>query len=307
MTEIQVMGNTAIGSITKAETDVQVATAKEYPRDLAAFRKNLLMMATVDEETAKSCGYSLPRADKEITGPSVRLAELALQQFGNIRVATRLVEVGEKTLTAQAYGWDLENNTAVSTETTRRITKRNGKRYDDDMVVVTGNAAKAIALRNVVFKLIPWSLIKETYDATVQIAGGTPEQIQGRFANALTYFEKTYKVNEEALLKLVKKKSRADLTTLDIATLEGTHQALKDGTATVEGTFFSGNGGETTDAEFEEVPEEKASKEETPDPLFEGNGVQATDAEKEDAVDQKAAPLTAEAETEIPDEKGVDY
>ena len=44
-----------------AELDVQISTAKAYPRSIAKFQKDALTFATVDEETAGSMFYVLPK------------------------------------------------------------------------------------------------------------------------------------------------------------------------------------------------------------------------------------------------------
>ena len=63
-------------AVERANVDSQVATAKQYPRDISRSVNNSIAMATMDYATAQSCGYALPRGGKPITGPSVHLAKL---------------------------------------------------------------------------------------------------------------------------------------------------------------------------------------------------------------------------------------
>ena len=42
----------ALELIQRAEIDMQIATAKKYPRDLAKVKRRMLDFATLDEETA---------------------------------------------------------------------------------------------------------------------------------------------------------------------------------------------------------------------------------------------------------------
>src|SRR6185369_14649302 len=77
----------------REEIDIQIATAKRYPRSITAFKRQCLEMATLDEETAGSMYYVLPRAGKKIEGPSVRLAEIAGSAWGNLRSKSYIVEV----------------------------------------------------------------------------------------------------------------------------------------------------------------------------------------------------------------------
>jgi hypothetical protein len=98
----------------KAEIDQQISTAKAYPRVISRIVGNILSLATLDEETAKECIYALPRANKAIKGPSIRLAEIIASQWGNCRQAARVVHVDrfEKYVEAEGVFHDLESNSA---------------------------------------------------------------------------------------------------------------------------------------------------------------------------------------------------
>jgi hypothetical protein len=111
--EVEFIQPGALELIQRAEIDMQIATAKRYPRDLSKVKKRMLDFATLDEETAESCFYTLPRDGKTIQGPSVRLAEIAVACYQNIRVASRVIANDGRVITAQAACLDLENNTLV--------------------------------------------------------------------------------------------------------------------------------------------------------------------------------------------------
>ena len=64
-----------VDAIERANIDSQVSTAKQYPRDIRRSIDNSIVIATMNLDTAQSCGYSLPRGGKLITGPSVHLAK----------------------------------------------------------------------------------------------------------------------------------------------------------------------------------------------------------------------------------------
>ncbi len=90
--EVEVISGNALELMQRAEIDMQVSTAKKYPRpDPSAIKKKMESFATMDEETAESCFYSLPRDGKTIQGPSVRLAEIAVACYGNLRAASRVI------------------------------------------------------------------------------------------------------------------------------------------------------------------------------------------------------------------------
>src|SRR5690606_17376874 len=79
--ELQVVSGGALSELTRAEIDMQIATAKRYPRSLTQFKESAMEMACLDEETAASMFYVLPRDGKKIEGPSVRLAEVVGSAF----------------------------------------------------------------------------------------------------------------------------------------------------------------------------------------------------------------------------------
>ena len=152
---MQVSNAETLAALTRSEIDVQVATAHQYPRNLSRVLNNIETLATMDEDVAGSCFYTLRRQGKVIEGPSVRMAEIIASSWGNLRVQARIISNDGKMITAQGICHDLESNYATSTEVKRRITDKNGKTFSEDMQVVTGNAACAIAMRNALFKVVP--------------------------------------------------------------------------------------------------------------------------------------------------------
>src|SRR6185436_14130544 len=68
---------------TRGEIDMQISTAKKWPRSIKKFKETAAEMATLDEDTAAACIYALPRDGKTIEGPSARLAEIILSAWGN--------------------------------------------------------------------------------------------------------------------------------------------------------------------------------------------------------------------------------
>ena len=149
----------------RANIDIQVSTAKQYPRSISRCANNAVALVTMDKDTAQSCGYALPRGGKPITGPSVHLAKIIAQQYGNLRAEAKVVEITDKQVVSRGTAWDLENNYAVSFEVRRSIVGKNGNRFSDDMITVTGNAANSIAYRNAIFGIVPKSITDKAYKA----------------------------------------------------------------------------------------------------------------------------------------------
>lgn len=228
-----------VGSIDRTERaniDVQVATAKQYPRSISRCANNVVAIVTMDKNTAQSCGYALPRGGKPITGPSVHLAKIIAQQYGNMRAEAKVVEITDKQVVSRGTAWDLESNYAVSFEVRRSIVGRNG-RFSDDMITVAGNAANAIAYRNAVLTLVPKPIVDKAYQAAQHLITGdlsNEEMLIKRRDGAIKHFVDTYGISEEEVIKLCGKYTVNQIQADEIALLLGIAQSLKDGDTTVE-------------------------------------------------------------------------
>lgn len=222
--------------VEKAQVDVQITTAKQYPRNLSRVKTNAVALVTMDVETAKSCKYALPRGGKPITGASVHLARILAQQYGNIRAEAKVVEITERQIVSRGTAWDLESNYAVAYEVRRSIWGKTG-RYNDDMITVTGNAANAIAYRNAVLAIIPKGIIDAASKAAQDFITGdlTDEAIMlKRRKKMLDYFNDEYNIKEEEVLAMLGKQTVNQIKAEQIAIMINTEQALKDGDTTVE-------------------------------------------------------------------------
>lgn len=221
----------------RANIDIQVSTAKQYPRSISRCTNNVVVLATMDRETAQSCGYALPRGGKPITGPSVHLAKIIAQQYGNLRVDAKVVEITDRQVVSRGTAWDLENNFAVAFEVRRSIISSKGTRYSDDMITVTGSAANSIAFRNAVFGIVPKSITTKAYKAAQHFITGDlsdEEKLIKRRDAAIKYFIDNYAITEEEVIKLCGKHTVNQIQADEIALLLGFTQSLKDGDTTID-------------------------------------------------------------------------
>ncbi len=226
-----------IDAVERANVDSQVATAKQYPRDLARSINNSIVMATTDYNTAQMCGYALPRGGKPITGPSVHLAKLIVSNWGNIRAEAKVVKITDKQVISRGTCWDLENNVATAFEVRRSIIGKGGQRYTDDMITVTGNAANSIAYRNAVFSVIPKAVTEKVYQAAQHYITGDlsdEEKLVTRRKKCIDFFKDEYNITEEEVIALCGKQTVNQIKADQIALLLGITQSLKDGDVTVE-------------------------------------------------------------------------
>ena len=226
-----------IDAVERANVDSQVATAKQYPRDLSRSVNNSIAMATMDAATAQSCGYALPRGGKPITGPSVHLAKLIVSNWGNMRAEAKVVQITDKQVISRGTCWDLENNVATAFEVRRSIVGKNGKRFSDDMITVTGNAANSIAYRNAVFSVIPKAITDKVYQAAQHFITGDlsdEEKLVARRKKCIDFFRDEYGITENEVVMLCGKQTVNQIKADQIALLLGITQSLKDGDTTVE-------------------------------------------------------------------------
>lgn len=240
--EVVVISNDieAIEAMNRAEYDVQIATAKKYPRNLTRVKDNIVAIATMSKEMAETCRYALPRGGKSLSGPSVHLARVMAQQYGNIRVDSRVKQITDKQIISEAVCFDLETNYAVKVEVRRSILNKYGERFSDDMITVTGNAASAIAYRNAVLSVIPKSITDVAYNASIRMITGdltTEDKLITARKKAIEYFKDNYNVTDEQIFKAIGVRSMGQIKAEQIADLRGLEQSIKDGDTTPDEAF----------------------------------------------------------------------
>ena len=227
---------TALESLERASVDLQISTARRYPRKLAIVKDRMLSLATLDEETAASCFYRLNREGKAIEGPSVRLAEIAASSYGNLTFGARVVSNNGKLITAQGYCHDLETNVRSVIEVQRRITRRDGSTYSEDMQVVTGNAACSIAARNAIFKVVPFAFVKPIYSAAKAAAVGDLTTLAERRTKMVAKFE-SLGVPAKKIFESLGKGGLEEIGLNELEHLIGLYGAIRDGDQTIDEAF----------------------------------------------------------------------
>lgn len=255
---VEVMQTEQLQSMDRAEIDMQIATAKRFPRNIQQCLDNIRALSMIDEDTMESCFYHLERKDKdgqikEIEGMSVRMAEIFVSCWGNLRVATRIIGNDGRKITAQGICFDVQNNVAVSCETSRRITNKNGKTYSDDMQIVTGNAASAIAFRNAVFKVIPAAVTKAvTNEIRQRLLEMTSTKISQKRRNAVEWFTKRG-VTESELKKYLGTDNLETISAEEIVNLRGVATAIREGSSSIDEVFRNNSDDRTVSDRKEEI------------------------------------------------------
>jgi len=280
VTELEPVQIPALVAMQEGEINSQIATAKRFPRSVDQFRKRALGMVTLSTDIAQSCYYKLKRGGKIIEGPSVRLAEIALACWTNLRAGSRVISIDDRYVRSQGAFMDLETNSAVSVEVVRRITNKEGKRFDDDLIMVTSNAANSIAFRNACFKVIPGVFVQELLEAARKCARGDTKTLETRRQNALQAFS-DLGVSEKKVLIWLGRKGKGEIDLQDLVNLFGLLTAIKDGETTVKETF-----------------ESLSSKPQVSDPAELKDGEKAPEGMEEKKEDPPAEKIKAPAEND---------
>lgn len=225
-----------ISHLNREEIDMQISTARRYPRSIKQFRQETAEMACLDEETAASMFYALPRGGKKIEGPSARFAEVVGAAYGNLRYGARTIGTEGNFVIAEGVCFDVQKNVIATVQVRRRITDKNNKRFNDDMIQVTGNAACSIALRNAIFKVVPMGLVKDIYEQAKLTSIGKAKSLTEQRHKMMEWYAKAG-ATEEMVLKSLGRAGLDDVTTDDLILLRGLVNAIKDGDVTIESAF----------------------------------------------------------------------
>jgi hypothetical protein len=257
--------------------EVMIEYAHRWPRDVRKCVDDMIAMATADDDTAMDVFYRMERKDKKkrknsktgaweeyetikvISGPSVRMAEIAISCWGSTRSAARSLGLQGNVVKAQAYVQDLEKLNSAAWEVDRRATTKSGNLFSEDMQIVTANAAAAIAYRNAVFKVIPKVWIDKAVDAAkrkINSAKPTKERLERVFQR----FDKMG-VKGHQLLDWLGVDSIEYVGADMLERLIGLGTAIKDGDTTIEAEFGTAQPAEPQD---QEQPQEQPPAQEVP-------------------------------------------
>lgn len=257
---VQIVGSDMLAAITRGEIDVQISTAKKYPRSMTAFKARAVEMATMDEETAESCLYCRPVGKKKnektgkweeeyAEGMSIRMAEIVAASYGNLRYGSMIIEQTPEKVVARGACHDLESNLAATSEvhestmTSEYKDKRTGeitppRPYSERMRMVVAKAALSKAARDAIFKVVPKALARPI-EAEVRrlLAGdGTAASISKRRSNAMAWVKKLG-IDVSRVFRALGVQGEEDVGVAQLERLLGIKTALRDNEITVDEAF----------------------------------------------------------------------
>ena len=146
-----------------------------------------------------------------------------------------IVSITNDTITARGMAHDLESNFAASVDVQRSIMGSKG-RFSQDMIIVTGNAAGAIALRNAIFKVVPRSHINKIEAAAKKSISEDKSKLPARVEKCLDQLA-AMGVTEKQVFDKLKVEKREDITARHLVVLAGTVTSINDGLTTVKEEF----------------------------------------------------------------------
>lgn len=215
--------------------------AHRNPRDLAAAIAFARAVVEIDEESAAECFYTLKKNKGDggaayIEGPSSRFAEIMLSAWGNAEAGARVLDVGAKFVRVEGFMIDLERNAKMSVEVARQITGRTGRRYSENMIQTTANAACSIAIRNAILKGIPKPIWRPIYEAARKMAVGDASTLEAKRDAMLSHFEKLT-VTADEVARFLDRKSIAQIDVEDLVRMRGIANAIREGDTTIDESF----------------------------------------------------------------------
>ena len=225
------------------EVQAAMVVAKKFPRDEIA-SQNRIMSACRRKTLAEVAVYSYPRGGNRVEGPSIRLAEVLAQCWGNIDSGIVELEQRRGESTVMAYAWDLETNTRSTKVFTVKHERRAGKgdsfRIDHlsdprDIYEMVANQG-ARRLRSCILAAIPGDVIESAVvECNKTMAGPTDEPIKNRTVKMVRAYE-PYGVTQKMIEKNLGHKLEA-ISEVELAGLRKIYTSIKDGASKPEHWF----------------------------------------------------------------------
>lgn len=231
----------ALESIERAQIDMQISTAKRFPRSMEQFKKRGETMVSTDIETAKSCIYRRPVGKeggvmKYAEGMSIRMAEIVGAAYGNLRIGSILVEQTPRYVKARGVAHDLESNFMSTSEVVESTVTKEGMPFSERMRVVVAKAALAKARRDAMFQVVPRALCKPLEVLARAVAIGSGKTMEERRA-AVVEWIKSLSIDMARVWAALGIKGVEDIGVEQLETLTGLRTAIMDKDVGVDEAF----------------------------------------------------------------------
>lgn len=221
-----------------AEVQAALVIAKQFPRNpIEAYDR--VMNACQRPGLAQSAVYSYARGGTSVTGPSIRLAEMLAQNWGNIQYGIRELSSENGESTVEAFAWDVETNTRqtkVFQVPHIRYTRQGTKKLTDPRDIyelVANNGARR--LRACILGVIPGDVVDAAVDQCEKTihanADTSPEGVQ-KLVKAFEQFG----VTKEDIEGFIQRRLEA-ITPANVVSLRKIFTSLRDGMSSAKDWF----------------------------------------------------------------------
>lgn len=254
--------------IMKAENDALAAMAARRPRDEEKVLERAVRELELAPEYAEEAFYVRP-VGKDHNGVPKYAEDVSyagacgLQRiWGNSSSSARMVEKTDNEARVEGVFVDFESGARYSREQVisrfyRKKGSRDMDRMDDERFAMAIGATGSKVMRNVILAGMPNYVKRAFFDAAKRIVaqqdGKKGGDIKGRIAKMIASF-KTLGASDEMLSKFIGK-SVWEASPDDLVQLRGVFNAIKDGEATVQGTFTDENAAGPVETEPAVTPE----------------------------------------------------
>jgi hypothetical protein len=250
-----------------AEALGKLQVAKQFPRDEnVAYSK--IMAACSRHAFASTALYSYPKGGQQVSGPSIRMAEMLIRAWGNCEAGLKELSQRDGESEMMAYTWDYETNTMfVKNFAVKHERKARGKttKLSDprDIYELTANNGSR-RQRATMLAAIPDYIVEDAVNAVKQtLAGNSGEPVTDRVRKMVAAFGK-FGVTPDMIAKYVG--FEVDLIDSEtLVDLTGVYNSIKSGDFKASQYFSDLSKNENkpaTEAEknLPDVPQQPANK-----------------------------------------------
>jgi len=238
----------AAAETAKAEVQAAFIMAMHRPRSAEQARQNILKLCQ-KPDFAEAVEYSKPVGGGKITGLSVRFAEQALREWGNVRTTQRVTYEDDTVRRVMVKVLDLESNAEFSREISvaKTVERKNGKGRDivsertnsygdkvyvviatDEELAIKEAAAVAKVIRNEGLRLLPPDIKEEALEtARKTLANRDSEDPDAGVRKIVDAFGRIG-VNVTMLEKYLGH-NLAQVVPAELADMRKMHEAIKSG------------------------------------------------------------------------------
>jgi len=240
-----------------AEVQSAMAIAKRFPRDQNIAFTNILQ-ACKRKSLAEKAMYSYPRGGQTVMGPSIRLAEVLAQNWGNMDFGLLELDRSEGESSVMAYAWDLETNvkrTTVFQVAHKRDTRQGSRKLTDerDIYELVANMG-ARRLRACILNVIPGDIVEEAVnECNRTMSGRSNEPIKDRLRKMLNAFSSISV--DAAMIERYLEHPLDNINEEELNNLRAIFTTIKDGQAKRE-DYFEMNKLPAPHEELDQIPDE---------------------------------------------------